>query len=216
MTTQPQPIPQQQEPDEDLYKQAVECVRKRGKASKSLLQRHLLIGSTRAQHLIDVMEARGVIGPMRPADNNGWRKQRYVLPETDDTLYGDAVKLVRQLNSVSVAILQHHFSIDELRAVFLINVMEARGVVGIPRHDRDTRYVLPQTDDILYEDTVALVRRLGRASTALLRRELRIGYTRAKRLIDVMEARGVIGPMKGYSMMPRDVFPETKHDYGNQ
>jgi DNA segregation ATPase FtsK/SpoIIIE-like protein len=62
-------------------------------------------------------------------------------------------------------------------------------------------------DDELYEQAVELVRRLNKASVSLLQRRLRIGYTRAARLIDVMEARGVVGGPKEGSSKPRDVLP---------
>ena len=63
-------------------------------------------------------------------------------------------------------------------------------------------------EDELYDKAVELVRRLDKASISLLQRRLRIGYTRAARLIDVMEARGVVGPSKEGSSKPRDVIPE--------
>ena len=63
-------------------------------------------------------------------------------------------------------------------------------------------------EDDLYDKSVELVRRLDKASISLLQRRLRIGYTRAARLIDVMEARGVVGPAKDGSSKPRDVLPE--------
>jgi DNA segregation ATPase FtsK/SpoIIIE-like protein len=63
-------------------------------------------------------------------------------------------------------------------------------------------------EDDLYEQAVELVRRLDRASVSLLQRRLRIGYTRAARLIDTMEARGVIGPAKEGSSKPRDVIKQ--------
>lgn len=62
-------------------------------------------------------------------------------------------------------------------------------------------------DDDMYEQAVELVRRLEKASVSLLQRRLRIGYTRAARLIDMMEARNVVGPAKDGSSKPRDVLP---------
>jgi DNA segregation ATPase FtsK/SpoIIIE-like protein len=62
-------------------------------------------------------------------------------------------------------------------------------------------------EDELYDKAVALVRKLDKASISLLQRRLRIGYTRAARLIDVMEARNVVGPEKTGSSKPRDVIP---------
>ncbi len=52
-------------------------------------------------------------------------------------------------------------------------------------------------DDELWDDAVEVVKQLGKASTSLLQRRFRIGYTRAARLIDRMEEEGIIGPMPG-------------------
>ena len=48
-------------------------------------------------------------------------------------------------------------------------------------------------------EAIALVRDLGKASTSLLQRRFRIGYTRAARIMDVMEEEGIIGPPTGTS-----------------
>ncbi len=48
--------------------------------------------------------------------------------------------------------------------------------------------------DHLMSEAVDLVRREGRASVSMLQRKLRIGYTRAARLIDVMEEKKIVGP----------------------
>ena len=53
--------------------------------------------------------------------------------------------------------------------------------------------------DALYDEAVEIVREAGRASTSLLQRRLRIGYTRAARLIDTMEEEGIVGPDQGGS-----------------
>jgi S-DNA-T family DNA segregation ATPase FtsK/SpoIIIE len=61
-------------------------------------------------------------------------------------------------------------------------------------------------EDELYEEAVDMVRRLNKASVSLLQRRLRIGYTRAARLIDMMEEQGVVGPPTEGSK-PRKVLP---------
>ncbi len=53
--------------------------------------------------------------------------------------------------------------------------------------------------DALFDDAVAVVQEAGRASTSLLQRRLRIGYTRAARLIDMLEEEGIVGPDLGGS-----------------
>jgi S-DNA-T family DNA segregation ATPase FtsK/SpoIIIE len=60
-------------------------------------------------------------------------------------------------------------------------------------------------EDDLYDQAVAMVRSLKKASVSLLQRRLRIGYTRAAKLIDLMEERGVVGPAQSGST-PRDVI----------
>jgi S-DNA-T family DNA segregation ATPase FtsK/SpoIIIE len=48
--------------------------------------------------------------------------------------------------------------------------------------------------DPLFEEAVDLARRQGRASISMLQRRLRIGYTRAARLVETMESKGIVGP----------------------
>ena len=50
--------------------------------------------------------------------------------------------------------------------------------------------------DPLWDKAVEVVRAEGKASASLLQRRLRIGYTRAARLVDEMEERGIVGPPK--------------------
>ncbi len=54
----------------------------------------------------------------------------------------------------------------------------------------------PDQDDLL-GDAIATVVQMGTASTSMLQRRLRVGYTRAGRLIDMMERRGVISGYEG-------------------
>jgi len=54
-------------------------------------------------------------------------------------------------------------------------------------------------DDDLLPEAIALVRSLNKASTSLLQRRFRIGYTRAARLMDALEDQGIIGPPTGTS-----------------
>ena len=51
-------------------------------------------------------------------------------------------------------------------------------------------------DDLL-EEAIAEVRKHNRASVSLLQRRLRIGYSRAARLIDLLEEQGIVGPSQG-------------------
>lgn len=61
-----------------------------------------------------------------------------------------------------------------------------------------------EADDDLFESAVKLVVTGGGASTSMLQRRFKIGYTRAARLVDQMELRGIVGPLDGAK--PRDIL----------
>ena len=63
--------------------------------------------------------------------------------------------------------------------------------------------------DPVFDQAVEIVREMRRASISLLQRRLRIGYTRAARLVDQLEERGIIGEAQSGSQ-PREVL-----DYGD-
>ncbi|MGH7928302.1 MAG: DNA translocase FtsK, partial [Candidatus Binatia bacterium] len=58
--------------------------------------------------------------------------------------------------------------------------------------------------DDMYKDAVHVVAEAGKASTSLLQRRLRIGYSRAARIIEMMEEQGIIGSADG--SRPREVL----------
>ncbi|RHW36381.1 DNA translocase FtsK [Neobacillus notoginsengisoli] len=68
----------------------------------------------------------------------------------------------------------------------------------------DIQEVTGEVEDELYDDAVELIVEMQTASVSMLQRRFRIGYTRAARLIDEMEARGVVGPYEGSK--PRTVL----------
>lgn len=59
-------------------------------------------------------------------------------------------------------------------------------------------------DDELLEQAIEVIRQTKRASTSSLQRRLRIGYTRAARVMDLLEERGMIGPPDGAG--PREIL----------
>jgi DNA segregation ATPase FtsK/SpoIIIE-like protein len=65
--------------------------------------------------------------------------------------------------------------------------------------------------DELFKEAAQIVVQYDRVSSSLLQRRLSIGYARASRLIDQLEAAGIIGPADGSK--PRDVLKETYEDY---
>lgn len=66
-------------------------------------------------------------------------------------------------------------------------------------------------EDELYKNAIELVTNQGTASVSMLQRRFRIGYTRAARLIDSMEANGVVGPYEGSK--PREVLVSKEESH---
>ena len=88
--------------------------------------------------------------------------------------------------------------------------------VDIPRSDVPLKQTAMFEDmtpadsnsDPLFTEAIDLVRREGRASVSMLQRRMRIGYTRAARIVDMMEDKGIVGPPEGTTQV-RQVL-----DYG--
>jgi S-DNA-T family DNA segregation ATPase FtsK/SpoIIIE len=59
-------------------------------------------------------------------------------------------------------------------------------------------------DDEIVAQAIEVIRQTKRASTSSLQRRLRIGYTRAARVMDLLEERGIIGPPDGAG--PREIL----------
>ena len=76
------------------------------------------------------------------------------------------------------------------------DVISSIDKVGTPQAEDD--------GDELLADAIETVVLAGTASASMLQRRFRIGYNRAARIIDMMEARGIIGPSEGSK--PRQVL----------
>jgi S-DNA-T family DNA segregation ATPase FtsK/SpoIIIE len=82
--------------------------------------------------------------------------------------------------------------------------------------DGETSDDLDAAADAAYQDAVRVVCEVGKASTSILQRRLRLGYGRAARLLDVMQREGIIGPPDG--SRPREVLrvPEGVREVPDQ
>ena len=64
--------------------------------------------------------------------------------------------------------------------------------------------------DELFDEAVRFVVQAGQASTSMLQRRFRIGFSRAGRLIDMMERDGIVGPAEGSKsreiLVPADYY----------
>jgi S-DNA-T family DNA segregation ATPase FtsK/SpoIIIE len=84
---------------------------------------------------------------------------------------------------------------------------ESEGPAEIPDDDADR----------LLSDAMTVIQEYDRASASLLQRRLKIGYARAARIIDQLEARGYIGPFDGSNarqVLRRDSAPSSPTGYG--
>jgi S-DNA-T family DNA segregation ATPase FtsK/SpoIIIE len=64
--------------------------------------------------------------------------------------------------------------------------------------------------DALFDDAARLIVSSQSGSTSLIQRKLKLGYNRAGRVMDQLEAAGIVGPAQGSK--PRDVFIKTEAD----
>ncbi|HEY0788532.1 MAG TPA: DNA translocase FtsK, partial [Thermoanaerobaculia bacterium] len=72
-----------------------------------------------------------------------------------------------------------------------------------PQEDK-TQAAFEELDDPKYDEAVRTVLTTGQASASYLQRRLKLGYSRAARLIELMEANGIVGPSQGSK--PRDIL----------
>src|SRR5438309_11824250 len=63
---------------------------------------------------------------------------------------------------------------------------------------------LTDEDEELVNKCLEIIRQEKRASTSMLQRRLRLGYTRAARIVDILEQRGILGP--GDGARPRQIL----------
>ena len=74
-------------------------------------------------------------------------------------------------------------------------------------------------DEELIDSAIAFIIDAGGASTSMLQRKLKLGYARAARIIDELEARGIVGPFEGSKprtvLISRERYMEMKLNKGD-
>jgi len=70
---------------------------------------------------------------------------------------------------------------------------------------------ISDADEEILEKCLEVIYSEKKASTSLLQRRLRLGYTRAARMIDILESRGIIGP--GDGAKPREILVDLSDDF---
>ncbi len=69
-------------------------------------------------------------------------------------------------------------------------------------------------DDPMSEEAIRVVLKTGQASTSMLQRRLSVGYSRAARLVDIMEREGIVGPPRGTKA--REILVEAEEYLAGQ
>jgi len=71
-------------------------------------------------------------------------------------------------------------------------------------------------DDPMLEEAIRIVVNAGQASVSMLQRRLRLGYSRAARLVDMMEAKGIVGAYEGSKPRSVMITPEELNEMINK
>jgi len=87
-------------------------------------------------------------------------------------------------------------------------------ILNVVKGDGDHLIAEDGEKDELYDKAVETVLQSGQASASHLQRRLKLGYARAARIIDQMEAEGIIGPSEGAK--PREILVDRKEFFRNK
>jgi DNA segregation ATPase FtsK/SpoIIIE, S-DNA-T family len=98
---------------------------------------------------------------------------------------------------------------DEIRRLVEFVSAQSPPAFDVAMHEKLQSAPTPEEevtaeDEELVEKCLEIIRQEKRASTSLLQRRLRLGYTRAARIVDILEQRGILGPGEGAK--PREIL----------
>ena len=132
-----------------------------------------------------------------------------------DKLLGKGDMLFLPPGSSKLTRAQGSFTSDvEIRSIvqFVTNQGEPEFVAEIQEKLEGNAVDVPGVahEDELMNSAIEIIRQTRRASTSSLQRRLRIGYTRAARLMDILEDKGVIGPPQGSD--PREILIDLDNE----
>jgi len=103
------------------------------------------------------------------------------------------------------------------------DLVDACAAQGQPRYEPDAQEAIESgefgegdneisdADEEILEKCLEVIYTEKKASTSLLQRKLRLGYTRAARMIDILESRGIIGAGEGAK--PREILVDLSEDF---
>jgi DNA segregation ATPase FtsK/SpoIIIE-like protein len=166
---------------------------------------------------------------------------RQAIPDEQSEVFKKALILCVEKRRASISVLQQGLGIGYENALVLLDKMTEQGFLGEARGERPRPLMNLAFETIglwkaqkeieieagikeikrdgKYDEAVRIVVEMGRASTSVLQRRLRIGYGQAASIIDTMYREGIVGPEDGSK--PRKVlvkadFLERLHQVGNE
>jgi S-DNA-T family DNA segregation ATPase FtsK/SpoIIIE len=111
----------------------------------------------------------------------------------------------KEVKKVTDFILEQAKNMQEPQSVLVQNLKNALDVPD-PKEAKENGEEFFGGDDPLFSEVKKIVLETKKASASFLQRRLRIGYSRAARLIDMLEEQGIVGPADGAK--PREVFAD--------
>jgi len=87
--------------------------------------------------------------------------------------------------------------------------MEIHQQLSKPSPNADIESGIDEDEDLI-QQCIEVIRSEQKASVSLMQRRLRLGYTRAARIMDELEGRGIVGPSKGAE--PRDILIDLDNE----
>ena len=132
------------------------------------------------------------------------------------SLVSKAIQFIEKKGKVSRDELKKRFGINDFRAIKLFQLLTEQGFLKKEGDEDKERSVVPESfyqyvepvlsynKDDLIKRAIEIVQDQEKVSASLLQRRMSIGYASAARLLDIMEAKGIIGPAEGAK--PREVL----------
>ena len=154
----------------------------------------------------------------------------FTLGQGNELVCSAAKFYAEQLIGKGDMLISHHGEVTRLQCVF-IDTPEVERIVEFIGEQRGypQAFLLPEyidekemegkdfdlsDRDSLFDDAARLIVQSQSGSTSLLQRRMKLGYNRAGRLMDQLEAAGIVGPNQGSKV--RDVLIKTEADLQQQ
>lgn len=142
-----------------------------------------------------------------------WNRIVFRLPSENESIIAIGESGAEKINKPGLCLAKDFISLntEKIQMPFISEEEIAEAIKIVKEKYTDFQILMNAKDaveqkeeDILYEEAKKIVLKTGKASASLLQRTLKVGYSRAARLIDMLEENGVVGEANGAE--PRKVL----------